>query len=119
WDAANQFMKEHSPKRYEAMQKLSKERQEPLKNNVFRRYRILEALRLNDSDIYDLHVKRVGVEDEIFELTRDLRNASSTEEDKVRKTLHDKIGELLDLEIEERKIRINRWKKLIAQEQEA
>jgi len=117
WDAAIEFMKQNSPRRWEAMQKLSKERQEPLKDAIFRRYRLLEMLRMNDSEVYDLHLKRVALEDEIFGLTRDLRNAT-TEESKVRDKLKDKIASLVDLGMDERKLRIARWQRQLASEQE-
>jgi hypothetical protein len=120
-ESAMNFMKEYSPKRWDAMQKLSKERQDLLKDAVYRRFRMLEVLRVTDDQkfpIYELQLKRVATEDEIFGLTRDLRTCVTGDESKIKAKLHDKIAELVDLGIQERKIRIARWQKQLSEEQE-
>lgn len=110
------FWKEVSPRRFEAFNKLSQDRQGPLWNIIWRRFRTLEFIKASDPQMYDLRVKRVKLEDEVFGLTRDLRNAPGEKEAEIRQKLREKIGELVDLGADEHQAKIDRWQKMIDEE---
>jgi hypothetical protein len=117
WGRIQKFMKEHSPRRWDALSKLNNDQQNRLKQVIWRRFRLLEMIKNNNDDtFYNLRVKRLETEDEIFGLTRDLRNASTEKEVEIRRKLKDAIGQLLDLGVQEHQARITRWEKLIADE---
>jgi len=118
WNEISGFMKEHSPKRWEAFQKLPPDRQEQLKLVVSRRWRLMQWVKNSDPELYELQRTRWRVEDEVYGLTQDLKHALSTSEPAVREKLRAKIGEMVDLRTKERQIRINRWEKQIAQERD-
>jgi len=118
WNEISGFMKQYCPKRWEVYQKLPPDKQEPLQLIVSRRWRLMQWVKNSDPELYDLQRDRWRTEDEIFGLTQDLKAASSSAETPVRKKLHDKIGELVDLRIKERNMRVARWEKMIAQERE-
>jgi hypothetical protein len=117
WARIQKFMKEHSPRRWDALAKLTSEQQNRLKSVIWRRYRLLEIIKANnDENFYNLRVKRLEIEDEIFGLTRDLRTASSEKEVEIHRKLKETIGQLLDVGVLEHQARISRWEKMIADE---
>ncbi len=117
WARIQKFMKEHSPRRWDALNKLTPDQQNRLKSVIWRRCRLLEIIKNNnDENFYNLRVKRMEVEDEIFGLTRDLRNSSSEKEPQIRRKLKETIGALLEIGVQEHQARISRWDKMIADE---
>ncbi len=118
WGQVQQFMKENSPQRWQAYQDLSGEQQEKLKMTIARRYRMLQFLKNNEPEMYDVRLKRMGVEDQIFGLTRELKSATPADRPKIEEKLKSKLGDLVDLGIQEHQARIQRFQKLISQEQD-
>lgn len=118
WTQAQQFMKEHSPERWKAFNnRLNPDQQARLRPTIIRRYRMLQILKNNQKEFYHLRLKRMKTEDDIFGLKRDWKVASATNKPKIEEKLKWKLGELVDLGIREHRLRIERFKKLIAREQ--
>jgi hypothetical protein len=118
WNEISAFMKQYSPKRWEVYQKLPPDRQQSLQIIVARRYRLMQWVRNTDPELYEIQKTRWILGDEIFGLTQDLKAANSATEPGVRQKLKDKIGQFVDLGVQERKTRVARWEKNIANERE-
>jgi hypothetical protein len=119
WEDITAFMKEHSPERLKALNSLPDGR--PRNNLVMlatRNYRNMLRMRNEQPDIAQLMVDRVELEDQIFKLTNQARSGKSKgDSDSNKKLLQQKIGELLDMNIKERQLRIARLEKTLQSEQ--
>jgi hypothetical protein len=115
WVEMSAFMKQYSPKRWEVYQKLSPDKQQSLRQIVGRRYRLMQWVRNSDPELYELQKNRWILGDEIFGLTQEVKTSSS---DLTRQKLKEKIGQSVDLGIQERNIRVARWEKMIANERD-
>ncbi|HEX8524992.1 MAG TPA: hypothetical protein VF669_22265 [Tepidisphaeraceae bacterium] len=118
WKTIVSFWKDNSPRRTEAFTKLPQDRQNNLKLLMTRRYRMLDIMRSNDPQLFELRLKRLKYEDDIFGLTRDLKNSPSDTEPQIRQKLKESIAALVDTSIDERQARIDRWQKLIDEEKQ-
>ena len=116
WSEVEAFMKQYSPRRWEMYQKLPPERQQQIQITVYRRYRLMQWFKSSDSEVYELQKTRWILGDEIFALSQELKSRSANEQ--TRQKLREKIGQFVDLGVQERKMRISRWEKMIANERE-
>ena len=114
WESIAPFMKVHSQNRLKFINGLS---DGPMKfgmmNNMVRVSRNLERLDREDPELAHTVTKRVELEDQVFGLARDLRNADSIETDQIKQTLEQKVAELVDTNLSERQMRIDRLKKTL------
>ena len=113
------FMSENSPKRWAKIKDMPDNRRDKLMGFVVQRYRMLEDLQKNDPAMYDLRVKRLKIEDEIFALGWDLKNNKSENfsADTAKKELRKKVRALYDSRIDEHRLRLKQWQEKIEQEQ--
>jgi hypothetical protein len=119
WADIQQFMKENSPRRWNAyINDLSDEQQGNLKRTIIRRYFALQLLKSSQPKMYQARLERMRVEDDVFGLRRDLKEAAPTEKGKIEAKLKSKLGKLVDLSVQEHRMRIERFQELIAHEQE-
>jgi hypothetical protein len=69
WGDVDWFMKKWTPTRWQKFSELAEnQRKEKLKTIVANRYRAMQELKLNDTDTYQLRIKRLQIEDRIFDL---------------------------------------------------
>ena len=109
WARVYEFMKQNSPERLKVMESLSQRRND-VKGMIKRRYDALITLKEKDPPLYDLKLKQLTLDDEIFGLANGIRQRAESEGaiSEMRKALDAKIGARLDLELEEREMRAQR-----------
>jgi hypothetical protein len=90
-----------------------------LRSLFTQRYRVLQRVKENDSQGYETRLKRFTLEDEIWDLGRQLRDAADTSrEQELRQQLRGKIAEWLDMGTAERRERIRRMEKTLETEKQ-
>jgi hypothetical protein len=87
-------------------------------NNMVRVSRNLERLDREDPELAHVVTKRVELEDQVFGLAKDLRSADSEEADQIKQTLGQKVAELVNTNLDERQMRIDRLTKTLNIEQQ-
>jgi hypothetical protein len=115
------FMKENSPKRWGKIQDMPDKRKDNIMQFVVQRYRMLQDLKRNDEDMYNLRVKRLKIEDEIFDLGWDLKNSKNGDQnnaqlESTRKELRKTVRALVDNRIEEHRLRLKQWQEKMDEE---
>jgi hypothetical protein len=69
WGDVDWFMNQWTPNRWAKFRDMPEgQRKDKLKSIVANRYRAMQELKLNDTDTYQLRVKRLQIEDRIFDL---------------------------------------------------
>jgi hypothetical protein len=119
WEEISIFMKEHSPERLKAINNLPEGPRERLRMVATRNYRNYKQIETKDPALAKLMVSRVELEDQVFKLVNQIRsekgNEAQAQSDK--QLLEQKIGELLDVNINERELRISRLQTTLESEQ--
>ena len=112
------FMTENSPKRWARINDLPEKRRDELKKFVLQRYRMLQDLKQVDSQMYDLRLKRLKIEDEIFDLGWALKNNKDEKfsPEAARKELRVKVRALANSSIDEHRLRLKQWQEKMEQE---
>jgi hypothetical protein len=118
-DAAVEFMREHSPKRWEMLER----RQGPIFPQTMRfimsRYRNLKNLEREDSKLYKLRLQQLTIEDSIFAMNREMRQPISDERrQEILKEMRARVEESVDVWIEEREHRLARLEATVNRERE-
>lgn len=113
---ADAFMQKYSPRRYEKLQELPDARREKLMVFLAARYRMLQELKQNDPEIYEIRIARISVEDNIFDLGWQLNHDSPRNVDELKSKLDKQLRALYRSGIEERRVRLRQWKKRVEEE---
>jgi hypothetical protein len=110
------FMKEHSPNRFEVLERLPDGhwRRHPMLMRMAARYRHLQRFREQDESVYKLLVRQFELQDEVFGLTRD----GKFDDPEIISKLREKVGEMVQLSIQERQKRIEGLERALAQEKQ-
>jgi hypothetical protein len=103
WAEVERFMKEHSPRRIRRFEDVPEERKERLRQFMTRRFDGIQQSRVQDPTLYELRVKRIEIEDEIFDLGLELKDAERGESQATRAKLRAKLKELVENGLAERK----------------
>ncbi len=114
------FMRENSPKRWTIIRSITDaDRQQRMRGMLYNRFRMLERLRNADHDMYQVNLRRIGVEDEIFGISYPavrIEGRSLTPEESSQ--LREKVAALVDLTLEEREVRVQRLREMLKREEE-
>lgn len=119
WEKVSAFMQEQSPHRWRLYQRLAEESsaQRSVRRMIWSRYQNLQDLKQEDPAFYEMRLRQLQLEDEIFDLVDLLKNAESPEQkDKVRGQMREKLGQAVDIGIKERRHRINKLEKALQTE---
>jgi hypothetical protein len=117
WERAMTFMKEHSPKRWALLPELPEYFQQGVRERMFGRYRQLERWRNADKEMYDIGMRRLALEDELWTTRMSIRIKGQTlTSDEVAK-LREKVAAFVDLALEERELRIQRLRDILKREE--
>jgi hypothetical protein len=112
------FMQQYSPNRWQAFQQLP--RNGPLRRGitrfVFGHWRRLQDLKQMDPALYDLRLRQVQLEDQLFGLLTPLKTAAAREAK--RAELRPIVQEDVEIGLKERAQRIERLQTLLQREQE-
>ncbi len=111
WREAADFLQQYTPKRLAALNQLAdgplKQR---VKNFIYGRYVAIMRAKENFPEIYQLQVKRLMIEDNIFATHRQMLAASTVARPAIRMQLKQQVAELFDNVQQERQVRIDRLK---------
>lgn len=121
WNEASTFMGEHSPNRWSTFQDLPEGRSRMrLMRAILSRYHNLMMLRAQDgSEVFNLAIKRLEMEDVAWGLATELGAATDPEQrQQVQQRLVQTVQELVQLELEERAARIQRLRTALEREQQ-
>ena len=118
WDRSEAFLKEHAPKRWAILQNLDEEGQQRVRGFVFWRFRTLERMKNNDPDMYQLHLKRFGIEDEIFGIRFPIRQEGRFATEEEMSKMRERVAALVDVSLEEREIRVQRLREMLKREED-
>lgn len=119
WEKFVAFMKENSPKRWSVVENSSNpDGQMRMRGMLYQRFRVLERLRNADQDMYEVNLRRIGVEDEIFDISYSAlltegRPLTPQELSKLR----EQVTALVDITIEEREVRVQRLRDMLKREE--
>ncbi|HSV14789.1 MAG TPA: hypothetical protein VLI90_11050 [Tepidisphaeraceae bacterium] len=122
-EQATPWFKDHSPKRWAVVSALPDEgrRKMRLTGALMRVYRNVQTVQKDDPDLAQLITNRVELEDAAFDLVSQYRAAKKAGDTSKQAALqHDreqKVSDLVDVNIKERRARIARLEKTLAQEQ--
>lgn len=112
------FMREFAPARWAAMESLpdSGAVRRSVMVYVVARWRHLQVLREEDTQLYDIKVQQMTVEDAIYGLLA--RTRTPAEREPLRKSLREKVTELVNLGLKEREHRIERLRQALKVEED-
>lgn len=118
YEQASQFMREHSPNRWQAMEDLPEEGglRRGVMNFIIARWRILQSTREEDAQLYEIKLKQVTVEDNIYGLLA--HTQSPAEREPLRKELREQARSLATLGLAERERRIERLQEMLKKQEE-
>jgi len=129
WVYVDRFMKNFSPIRWIKFNDLPEnDKKQKLKNAIAVRYRAMQELKGNDSGLYDLRLKRLRVEDEIFDVGWKLNHPDAAKSpttapttqptpEEMRSHLRELVRDLVRNRIEERRMRVAQLKERLGNEQ--
>jgi hypothetical protein len=119
WAEVQFFMNRHSPRRQAALDELpDDEKKESLKRFVFARFRSLQALQKRDRTGYEQRLMQLAVEDQIYGLVSDWAAAPDADPNRLRDALQSEVSRLVELDLQERRRRIEWLKKELEEESE-
>lgn len=112
------FMRKFAPARWAALDALPEggAGRRGVMVYVVARWRHLQILREEDSGLYEIKVSQMAAEDAIYGLLA--RTRSPAEREPLRKTLREKVGELVKLGLTERAHRIERLRQALKAEED-
>ena len=113
--AAIEFMKLHGPHRLNAAMNRLPGPREQFERNIVNQKRTFDRLQGENPELYQVRVREYEVNDDIFELCRQMRPArrgvSSTS---IQPQLKEKVSELFDLGIKDQQLRIDKLERDLA-----
>jgi hypothetical protein len=119
WEGISGFMTAHSPNRLQFINGLA---DGPLKfgmmKNMLQKEGNLARLDKDDPELAGIMTSRVELEDQVFGLASQFRNADPEQADQIRQTLREKVADLVDTNMKERELRIDRLKKALAEQEQ-
>ena len=112
------FMREFAPARWAALESLPESGavRRSVMIYVVARWRHLQMLREDDTQLYDIKVQQMTVEDAIYGLLA--RTRTPAEREPLRKILREKVTELVKLGLKEREHRIERLRQALKVEED-
>jgi hypothetical protein len=116
------FMEKYSPRRAQRLKDVPEKRQEPILRHIDAQYRALQRAKDEDPQIYELRLKRLPIEDAMFDLGWQLKhdddNTTRVTNEELRSRLRDQVRQFVDNCLEERRLRADRQAQRIRQEQQ-
>jgi len=107
WAKTAEFMKQNAPERFGLYLSMREgPAKEQLRQVLVNRWRRLEEIQTQMPKLYDVKVKEVRLDDQIFQIGREMKKASGSVKEQLRSDLKTKVAELFDNGLEERQLRI-------------
>ena len=110
-------MRTYSPERFRRLDEVpGEERKDKIFDSIAAQYRMLQRMKHEDPEIYDLRLKRLPIEDKMFELRWKLNHDNpndNVDPRELRKVLREQLGLFVENCLTERRIRVNRAQALL------
>jgi len=118
WDEALAFFKDHAPLRYAAYDKMTEGQKRGLRPFITDLYSSFRPV-ANDSELKQLKIEQMGVEDKVYDLRTRLASAEdgSPSKTQLQDDLRKACEDLVDSRTKERHLRLDRLEKLLKDEQ--
>lgn len=117
WAAVERFMKAHSPERLKRLDEVPDERREMIRRSIVRRFDSMQQAREREPKMYELRLKRMRIEDEIFTLGLKLKELVKPDAvEKTRKELRAQVKALLENRLSERRLRLEQAEQRLKEE---
>ena len=117
WAAVERFMKAHSPERLKRLDEVPEERREMIRRSIVRRFDSMQQAREREPEMYDLRLKRMRLEDEIFTLGLKLKELVKPDAvEKTREQLREQVKALLENRLSERRLRLQQAEQRLQEE---
>ena len=113
------FFKEHCPKLAAAYDKMPEEKQKNFRPMIMVRYLAFKTASSDGAELKALKLRQLGVEDRLFDLKNrliDAQEKSTTDVDALKTELKQVVVDLIEVKMEERRVRIARLEKLLSEE---
>ncbi len=122
WTQVRDFMREHSPRRWELFQQMPEEseRYEPIRRFILTRWRNLQTAKSQQEQhpaLYEARVRRLELEDHVFGLVSDMRQTPDRKP-VLREQLRKEVAELVGLGFAERQNRLDHLSRMLQSETE-
>ena len=120
WEETQVFMRQYAPRRNAAVDQMKEgEAKESVKKFLFARFRGLQSLRRRDPAGYEQRLAQLRVEDQVFGIVSDWGDASDgAARQELRDALRTQVGQLVDLDLQERRRRVESLKRDLAEQTE-
>jgi hypothetical protein len=119
WLDALAFFREHAPVRAAAFDKMTDEQQRDLRPIIMARYQAYRAVSPETPEIRQSLIRQTELEDGIFSLKTRLGDVpeDSPEHSQLEADLHRAVVDLVEAQLEERRLRLARLQRLVTAEQ--
>jgi hypothetical protein len=121
WEAVAAFTRQHSPQRWKSFMELPEDKQERVRRAMHWRFLQVERLKEQQPELFDLQVRRLAIEDQIFPLALQIRRAEGEETpgtQAAREELRKQVVALVEVGLKEREVRLERFKERLQAEEE-
>ena len=121
WEEVSAFTQKFSPKRWAMFMQLPEPKRGDVRRFMYWRYKQVTRLRDDDPEMFDLHTRRLTIEDAIFPLAWTIRRADGEETEEVtkaREELRKHVVELIEVGLKEREARLERMKRRLRTDEE-
>lgn len=121
WNDAMEFMRQHSPRRLAFVLSLPEGQfRDGIRRYILGRYRDLQNLSdQNETELRELVVKRLELEDQAWGLSVDLAESKNADEQsRLHKELSEQVRQLVMLGFQERQLRIGRLERAVQTEKD-
>jgi hypothetical protein len=116
WDEMMEFMKTNSPERERLLETFQLSHDSPIRLDAIRKWRNYNFTKDHFPAIADDLIRRFKLEDDLFYLTLKIGTSMGSERIEYRDMIHDKIRDIVNLELGERQARIDTLEKLLSEE---
>jgi hypothetical protein len=117
WDDMMVFMREYSPSRFKVLDSIEIDHNSPVALEAIRKFRNYVFTTQHFPAITDDLRRRFTLEDDLFALMlEDRAAAEGSEALELRDKIHDKIGEIVQLEVKVHQERVDRLQKILTEE---
>jgi hypothetical protein len=113
WDEMMTFMQDNSPMRAQILQTVQLPHDSPIRRDAIRKWRNYLFTKQNFPSIADDLLRHFKLEDDLFYLTLKARTEGGPEFFEIREKIHDKVAQIVDLDLAEQQARIDKLQKLL------
>jgi len=116
WDEMMTFMLQYSPTREHLLEEMELPHDSPIRLDAIRKWRNYNFTKEHFPAIADDLIQRFRLEDDLLYLSLKTSTAEGSDRLELRDKIHDKVAQLVNLELTERQARIDKLQKMLEEE---